>query len=76
MTISELVAALNRVQQTAGDIDVVVHDATSGTDSVLQSAEVSIDLTSGSAVGQLTLIVGPAPAAPVQADPTTDTPAA
>lgn len=64
MTVSEIIAALSRVQQIAGDLPVVFKEIESDAETVLQSIGVNIDPNSGAAGGSVTLQHSTAPAAP------------
>lgn len=82
MKISELVAALSKVQQLAGDVPVVLKRIEDAAESVVHSLDVHIDPLSGSAGGQVELTHGsPAPAPAVadinsSATPSVETPQA
>ena len=65
MVISELVTALNRVQQLAGDLPVVLKHVEQDAVTVLKAIGVHLDLSGESAAGQVQIEHGDAPPAPV-----------
>lgn len=74
--ISELSAALGKVQQVAGDVPVILRDAESGAETVLLSLGINLDpsgdLAGGNVVfehGQSAPVPEPAPPAPDPAPP-------
>jgi len=64
MKVTELIAALQKVQQVAGDVPVVLKDVEGDAETALLSIGVHIDPTSGSPVGGVTLEHGEQPASP------------
>ena len=66
MKVSELLTALQKVQQVAGDIPVVLKHLEDGAESALLSIGVHIDPTSSGDGGQVELEHGQAPEAPPQ----------
>lgn len=69
MKISELTAALSRVQQIVGDADVVLKDAVSEAESVITKLGLDLGATGTATEGTLTLTHGEAPPAPVAEEP-------
>lgn len=67
MKVSELAATLAKVQQIAGDIDVVLRAAESTDEQVVTDLVLYLDPVSGTADDSLVIEYGAAPAAP--ADP-------
>lgn len=55
MKVSELTAALQKVQQVAGDVEVVLRHLDQGAETVLKSIGVHINPASGTAGGQAVL---------------------
>lgn len=66
MLISELINALGKINQIAGDIPVVLKHVEQEAETELVSLGLHIDPTSGSTGGKITLEHGAAPVAPVQ----------
>lgn len=64
MKLSDLATLLARVQQFAGDVDIVLRDAETEAESVITDLGIHFDPTSGQTGGQLTVTHGQAPAAP------------
>ena len=71
MLISELVSALNRVTQLAGDIPVVLKDVETEAETVLLSLGIKIDPAADTASSSVTIEHGPAPE-PVTPAPATE----
>lgn len=55
MTVSELLSVLQRVQQVAGDVPVIVKDLEHDAETVLQSIGLHIDPSGGQAGGSVVL---------------------
>lgn len=66
MKISDLSAVLSRVQQIAGDVDVVFKDAESEAETVINDLGLHLDPSGSSDGGKLTITHGDAPPAPAQ----------
>lgn len=64
MKVSELSAALAKVQTIAGDAEIVLRDALSDAETVITDLGVKLDLTGGAKDG--TLVVGHSAAEPVE----------
>lgn len=64
MKISDLAALLSKVQQIAGDVDVVLEDAQTEASSVITDLGIHLDPSSGVPGGTLTIQHGQAPPAP------------
>jgi hypothetical protein len=76
MDVSQLIAALQKVSQLAGDVPVVLKHAESEAETVLQSIGVHINPTTGETSGEAVLEHGDAPDTPPAPDPTPAEPAA
>lgn len=72
MKISDLSQLLSRVQQTAGDLEVVFKAAEGDAETVITDLGIHLDPTSGETVGKLEIAHGTAPPAP---EPKAETPA-
>ena len=75
VTITQLVAALQKVNQIAGDIPVVVKHVEQDAETALLHFGLDLDPASGSTGSKLILTHGPAPAAPAAPDPAPASPA-
>lgn len=71
MTLSELIAGLQRFTQIAGDLPVIFKAVEGEAETVLHDIGININPTAGSATGSVTINHGVAPVAPA---PATDTP--
>lgn len=69
MKLSDLASLLAKVQSIAGDVDVVLHDAASGVETVVTDLAVHLDPTSGNPGSTLTIEHGTAPPLPPPAEP-------
>lgn len=65
MKVSELTAALQKVQQIAGDVEIKVKHAEQDIETVLRDIVVHVDPASGGASGKAVLQHEPAPSTPV-----------
>jgi hypothetical protein len=74
--ISDLTALLSRVQQIAGDVDVVLQAADTEAETVITDLGIHLDPASGSVGSSLTITHGTAPAPPPAAPVDEQTPAA
>lgn len=74
MKISELAGLLAKVQNIAGDVDVVLKDAASEVETVITDFVMHLSPSDGSVTGGVSIEHGPAPAAPppASADTTPD----
>jgi hypothetical protein len=68
MKLSELQSLLGRIQQLAGDVDVVLKAADSEAETVITDLGIHLDATSAAPTSTLTITHGTAPA-PAAADP-------
>lgn len=79
MKVSALQGVLSRIQQIAGDVEVVIKAAEDGVSEAITDLEIHLDPNDAAAPGTVTAQLGPAPAAPepeaAPADPAPDAPA-
>lgn len=68
MKISDLTAVLSRVQQIAGDVEVVFKDAASEAETVINDLGLHLDPSGNSDGGKLTITHGDAPPAPAEGE--------
>jgi hypothetical protein len=72
MTISELISALNRVSQVAGDVPVILRSVEGDVETEVKALTLSFDPRSGSTSSQIAVTHGspPAPSLPAVAGDT------